>query len=259
MRLSAFFLLLATAALAQPSAPPSFEVASVKINRDFRQDDRSTWSPSIKISPGSVTMRNVNLVLPLAWANRVQRPQISGPAWFDAERYDILAKTGQPVPEDEMRPMLAALLAERFRMAMHRETRQMDAMALVEPKGGHKMKLSDPDTPAGSTPLPGGGMAVKGVSLEVFAEEMTHDLRMPIVDMTGLKGRFEFTLDPQKYVQALRSQVMTDPQHAPTEAELRVTLMQQVIAGATGLRLEPRRAAVEVLVIDRAEKVPVEN
>jgi uncharacterized protein (TIGR03435 family) len=257
MRLSAFFL--ATAALAQPSAPPSFEVASVKINRDFRQDDRSTWRPSIEISPGSVSMHNVTLVMALASAYHVQRPQIAGPAWFDSERYDILAKTGTPVSLDEIRPMLVALLAERFRIVTHRETRQMAVLALVEPKGGHKMTPAEETKPAGATELPGGGRLIKGAALADLAEEFAREIAVPIVDMTGLKGRFDFTMNPGKYVTELRSRVLADPQHAPPESELHVILLQDLIAGDLGLRLESRKAPVEVVVVDRAEKVPTEN
>jgi len=77
--------------------------------------------------------------------------------------------------------------------------------------------------------------------------------------MTGLKGRYDFTFNPQKYVTAMRSRVMADPQQARNEDELKLILLQDIVAGELGLRLEPRRAPVEVLVIDHVEKSPSEN
>jgi uncharacterized protein (TIGR03435 family) len=253
------FLLLAAAANAQSPVSPSFEVATVKIDLEFRQDDRSTWQPRNEISPGSLRMRHVTLLFALGWAHRQQRPLISGPAWLDTERYDIQGKAAGPVSEDALRPMLASLLAERFRIALHRESRQMSVLALVLPKGGHKMTASLPDTKPGPTELPGGAKLIRGAPLAEFAYEMSGEAGLPVLDMTGLEGRFDFTLNPQKYMAELRARVMADPQHAPPEAELHVALLQDLVAGDMGLRLERRKGQVEMLVIDRAERVPAGN
>jgi uncharacterized protein (TIGR03435 family) len=258
MRLIAF-LVAASSALAQNSAPPAFEVASVKINPQFRQEDRSTGPSTIATPGGSLTMHNVNMRRIVAWAYHVQWPEVIGPAWIDSDRYDILAKVGKAAGEEEMRPMLQALLAERFHLAAHRETRQMEALVLLEPKGGLKMTPSQVQGPVETSEAPGGGKLVKGIVLADLAEEMAHESALPIVDMTGLKGRFDITFNPEKYVTALRSRMMADPQHVPPESELRIILIQDLLAGDLGLRLESRKAAVEVVVIDRADKVPVEN
>ena len=252
MRPTALFL-LAVSALAQNPAPPAFEVASVKINHD------PSGQYHQEIAPASVSMRNVTLKILVAWAYHVQRPAIVGPAWFDDQRYDILAKAGWPAKEDEMRPMMVTLLAERFHLAVHRETREMEVMAFVEPKGGHKVTPSQVEGEPQVSDSPGGGKLIKGVALMELAEDVSHDVAMPVLDMTGLKGRFDFTFNPQKYLAAARASVMADPQHRPSEAELRVTVMQDLIAGDTGLRLEARRAPVELVVVDRCDKAPVEN
>ena len=252
---------LAASAVAQSPSPPAFEVASVKINQQFRQDDRSTWVPfRLEISPGSLTMRNYSLRMATAWAYHVQYSQIAGPDWIDAIRYDIIAKTGAAAQnDDELRPMLQSLLAERFHMVVHRENRDMEVLALLLPKGDHKMKESDPNVTPGAHDDPVRGRVIQGVGLQILLDEWSRELTVPMVDMTGLKGRFDISLNVKKYVEALRSRVMADPTSIPTDDQARVILFQDLVAGELGLRLEPRKAAVEVILIDRADKTPVEN
>jgi len=261
MRLILVGVFLAVSAAAQNPAPPAFEVASVKINPQFRQGDRATWVPfRLETSPGRLTIQNYSLRMAAAWAYHVQYSQIAGPDWIDAVRYDIFAKTGAAAQkDDELRPMLQALLAERFHMAVHRENRDMEVLALVLPKGGHKMKESDPNVTPGAHDDPARGRVIQGAELQILLDEWSRELTVPMVDMTGLKGRFDFSLNTKKYVEALRSRVMADPANRPTDDEARVMLFQDLVAGELGLRLEPRKAPVEVIVIDRADRTPVEN
>jgi uncharacterized protein (TIGR03435 family) len=249
---------LACSALAQNPAPPAFEVASVKISPTFQQGDRSMHMDR---SPGSLTFRNMNLTMLIAWAHHLQWPQIVGPAGMDAQRYDVLAKAAGPATDDEMRPMLQALLAERFKLVVHRETRQLEVLAILLPKSGtHKMTESKVvEGEGGHRQDPVRGTVIEGAELAQLGDELAREAGAPIVDMTGLKGRFDFTFNVPKYVEALRARVMADPQHVPPEAQMKATLMQDLFAGELGLRLEPRKAPVEVLVIDRFEKSPVEN
>ena len=255
MRPIVLSVFLAFSALAQNSAPPAFDVASVKINQQFREGDRSI---KMDHTPGSLTFRNVNLTMLAAWAYHLQWPQITGPAGMDGQRYDILAKASGPASDDEMRPMLQALLAERFQMVQHRETRQMEVLSLLLPKGGHKMTESKV-VEGGHRQDPVRGTVIEGALLSELADELSREAGAPIVDMTGLKGRFDFSFNVPKYVEALRTRVMADPQHIPPEAQMKMVLMQDIVAGELGLRLEPRKAPVEVLVIDRFEKSPADN
>src|ERR1017187_3963227 len=126
MRLTLLSALLALSALAQSPAPPAFDVASVKVNKEFNQSNRATWASRIHPDPGTLTMRNVNMTMIAAWAYHVQRTQISGPSSLDSDRYDIIAKADHPAAEDELRQMLQALLADRFKFASHRITKQME-------------------------------------------------------------------------------------------------------------------------------------
>jgi len=253
-------VLLASSALAQTPAPLTFDVASVKINAEYSQANRNTWQSSIKSSPGSVTMRNVNLTMITAWAFHVQRPQVSGPQWLDDNRYDISAKAATPAEDDQLRLMLQSLLADRFKFTSHRDTRTMEVMAFILPKSGHKMKVSDIEGPPQSTQDPERGVIVKGAPLSAIAEDLSKELNMPLLNMTGLEGRFDFSLKPEKYVAEMRARVMAGgPQSMPPEAQLKLTLMEQIVEGELGLRLESRKAPVELIVIDHVEKTPAEN
>jgi len=251
---------LAASALAQNSDPPAFDAASVKINPQFSFDNRATWLNMVETTPGSVTIRNFNLAMIVAWAYRVERQQVSGPAWVESQRYDIFAKTGRPASENEVRQMLQTLLVERFKLAVHRESRRMDILALLVPKTGHKMTPSQIEGPTQSRQDPVRGFVVEGGELAEFVNEMSRDVGVgvPVVDMTGLKGRFDFTWNIEKYLSAMRARVMAEGRPI-SDSEATLMVMQDALAGELGLQLEPRKAPVDLIVIDHAEKSPVEN
>jgi uncharacterized protein (TIGR03435 family) len=255
LRNFALSTLLATAAFAQNPAPPSFEVASVKINRQAPFVDRALTARG-----DTLAMRNLTLRVIAASAYNLPWSQIAGPSWIDSDRFDIVAKAGKPLTEDEMRPMLQSLLAERFHFLSHRETRGVDALALLVPKGGHKMTPSKKnDGSPESRQDPVRGTVIEGATLAELCENLSHDPdSIPVVDLTGLTGRFDFALNMKKYQDAMHARAMSEPR--PTsEAELRLSFLQDLISGELGLRLEPRRAPVEFLVIDRADQKPTEN
>lgn len=256
-----WLVFLAASALAQNPAPPAFKVASVKINELYRQDDRMTWRSTITSPPGNVTMRNVNLRMLVAWAWNLQRPMVFGPDWIDGPRYDIQAKAGQPAKVEEMRLMMQSLLLERFKLEWRRETRQLEVLAVLTPKSGHKMKESAiTEGEAQTAEDPGRGATVKGAVVGELINEMSREVTVPVVDMTGLTARFDFTINPQKYRAELISSLGTmPPGQRPSEPELVLTLLQNLLQGDLGLKLEPRKAAVEVFVVERAEKTPVAN
>jgi uncharacterized protein (TIGR03435 family) len=257
MRIIALSALLAASAFAQNAAPPAFEVASVKINEQFRQDDRSTWQTALQTPGDKLTMRNLTMRTILAWAYNVQWPQIAGPAWIDSGRYDIFAKASKAATEDEMRPMLQTLLAERFKLQFHRETRQVQVMAVLVPQSGHKMTASTKEK-AESRQDPVRGHVLEGVLISQLLEEMAHDGNsIPVVDMTGLKGRFDFTMNVQKYRDELMARARTEP--PVSDAELRQRFMENLLYGELGLKVESRKTPVEFLVIDRADQKPVQN
>jgi len=156
--------------------------------------------------------------------------------------------------------MLQRLLIERFHFASHDETRHVEVLAITVPKTGHKMTPSNKtDGPGGPRQDPARGTVIEGVTLAELCENMSHDTNgIPVVDMTALTGRFDFTFNSQKYRDALRAQALSQPR--PTsEAEWRTSFIQDLIAGELGLNVVPRRVPVRFLVIDRADQKPVEN
>jgi uncharacterized protein (TIGR03435 family) len=254
MRNFCVFALLAASALAQNPAPPAFEVASVKINPG---EPFVGWT--LKASGDTLTMRNVPFRVIVAFAYNVQWPQVTGVSWLDTARYDIVAKAAKPATEDEMRPMLQALLKERFHLEVHRETRQAEVMALTVPKSGHKMTPSTHEGPVVPRQDPVRGTVIEGAYLAEFCENMAHDRdSIPVVDMTGLTGRFDFTFNIQKYRDAMMSRARSSTQPV-NEMEMRMAFMQDLIAGELGLRVEQRTTMVEFCVIKHAEQKPVEN
>ena len=247
-------MVLAGPAAAQSPAPAGFEVASVKAFAE---------APGVRMgidtTPGTLTMRGTNLTTMVAWAYNIGRPQVTGPDWVRSQRYEVQAKAGRAATEDEMRPMLCALLEERFRLAVHRETRSMEVLALVLPKGGvHKMTPSKATGPPQERNDPVRGNILEGVTMAQLAVELSGEIETPVVDMTGLAGRWDFTFDVRKYVMALRDRLMGEGKPM-NEADAKVMIVQEAMAGELGLKVEFKKAPVEVIVIDRAERIPAAN
>jgi uncharacterized protein (TIGR03435 family) len=122
------------------ATPPAFEVASIKPAPPQTGGRMMTRTGG---DAGRVDYANVNLKQVLMRAYDVKTYQITGPAWLDTERYDIVAKVPEGVPKEQIPAMLQNLLAERFQMTIHRETKEQGVYALVVGKNGPKLKKSD--------------------------------------------------------------------------------------------------------------------
>jgi uncharacterized protein (TIGR03435 family) len=249
---AAVALCACAAALAQP---PRFEVASVKRivgpSGGIRQET----------TPTSLSLRGVPLGYCIRWAYGLrpyQTYQTVGPDWVDpphAEFYDIVAKTGGPVPVEQLRLMLRTLLADRFKLAIRSEKRERGVYALTVGKNGPKLKASEKAD--GEDRIKSSGINVldcEGFSMARLAEFLTTMTGLPgtstpIVDETGLAGTFDFTLDMEKH----RDPVPDAEGHIDMEGMVMRTLPD------IGLKLQAKRAAIEVLVIDRVEKEPAGN
>jgi uncharacterized protein (TIGR03435 family) len=238
---------------AQTAAPPSFEVASIKPNLISKQGGEGSRREATQSSPGSLTMRNVTLRTCIAWAYSVQQYQVTGPGWIAEERYDVSAKAAGPAPEAEMRKMLQTLLAERFKLTLHRQQKELEALVAVVAKGGPKLKPAEnPDGPVSLGRGPGTTMTAKSISMEDAVALFSQALQMPVVDQTGIKGRYDIALDLTPYIADVSKQGAAD-------MDVIIDLMNRVGQEQFGLKLEPRKAPVEMLVVDAAEKAPVEN
>jgi uncharacterized protein (TIGR03435 family) len=239
----AVFLLLSIAALAEPADPPSFEVAAIKPGQPGRDN--------IQAEPGTVTMRNTSLSGCIRWAFEVQDYQISGPAWLDDARFDISAKAATPAKTPELRIMMQTLLAQRFGLGFHREVKEMRALILSVPKAGHKLQPTETE---GSPSFKTGKMNLtgQGATVRQLTDFLSREIRTPVIDQTGLTGRFNYFLDIGSYI----SEEMRKAGGPPPDAE---SIIATAIHGQLGLKLEPKKAPVEIIVIDRLEKAPTEN
>lgn len=201
-----------------------------------------------RVSGGRLVVTNQTLDILVLQAYNVNYYQITGgPAWFNWDRFDIEAETPGNPSREEMMAMLQTLLADRFKLKVHRESKEGTVYVLTEARGGHKLKPAKegdqsfirtfrktPPTEPGVSYYQQGQHA----SLSQLAETLTNLMRAPVTDRTGIKGTFDFRFD-----------YGTDD--APAEAGPPVVT---AIQDDLGLKLEKQKGPVETLVIDHAEK-----
>jgi uncharacterized protein (TIGR03435 family) len=225
--------------------PPAFEVASLKVSAPGggRRGER------IEASPGSLIMGHVRFVTAVRWAYHVLEYQVSGPGWIEDERYDIVAKAAAPVEESELRKMLQTLLAERCGLTIHRSTKEMQAYVVTVGKNGPKMQQSTTEGPMSVKPN-GLILTIERADLDEVAAMATQPLRGPVVNATGLKGRWDLKLDAAPYLADA-----ANVKELPEMVGLAITAAREQL----GLNVESKKVPVEMIVIDHAEKTPVDN
>jgi uncharacterized protein (TIGR03435 family) len=210
---------------------------------------------SIEHVPGSLTMRKVRLTACIRWAYGIQDYQVSGPSWLTDTWVDIQAKAASPVDQAELRRMLQTLLVERFKLATHRQTKEIPSLILTLGKNGHKLEATETE---GSPSFKTGKLSLtgKGATLGQLTEFLSRALRNPVIDETGLTGRFNYFIDLNPYFsEEMRKSGGPDggpPPDAPS-------IIAQAIQAQLGLKLDSKKAPVEMLVVDRMEKAPTEN
>jgi uncharacterized protein (TIGR03435 family) len=256
-----------------PAARPAFDEFEVAIIKPTDPDFRGRF---IRMeSTHQFVARNHGLNTLIAAAYNLNPRAISGgPAWIESDHYDILAKApGDVRPNlDEQMAMLRKLLADRFKLTFHREQKEMSIYALTVAKGGSKVTgskvtgsklkesaMSPDDSPVGPPPLifvvtpPAvrlpGRYATMAELASVFQRGM---LDRPVVDQTGLLGRYDFDLEFTPDESQFGGVLGRPPSDAPLPG-LFAALQQQL-----GLKLEATKGPVDVLVVDRAER-PSEN
>jgi uncharacterized protein (TIGR03435 family) len=258
---SAIALSAISAFAAQNSDQPRFEAASVK------RSDQCTLKNTM--DPGMIALNGDPLKVVLMEAFNVKMDQIIGPSWLDADCFVINAKMPVGATKDQLPAMLQALLAERFKLAAHKESRPRPGYALVVDKSGPKLKVSDPNAagpPAGQVTF-GSTLQSKGIkgsmTMASLARLLSGSVAAPVEDLTGLKGKFDvdvsWALDPSFErpdafaIANAGAFPNADLPPAPTVG------LSTAVKESLGLRLEPRKAQVEVVVIDSIERVPTEN
>ena len=229
---------------------PAFEVASVRPSPDAGNslNELDDGRQIVQTSPGSLTIRGGSLLVCIEWAYGIAPYQIEGPAWLKDAGFDIVAKAAQPVDDDRLRLMLRTLLADRFDLKTHPERKEMQVYELTLTKGGPKFHES---TTEGSPMFasPGKGAVVgERATMSEFAEKISEALGRPVLDATGLKGRYDIHLDTSAYM--------------ATAGDGRVDAMSflfNALQQQLGVKLESRKDTPEVLVVDSVEKTPTEN
>lgn len=237
------------AALALAQSPSEFEVASI------RQNTANDRIVSISVGPGGRFLaRGYTLQLLIQRAYGVMGWQISGgPKWLDTDRYDVVAAAIVPgnLTERQLRPMLQRLLAERFKLRLHEDSKKMSGYALVVAKGGSKVKAAadgeeHPDTFRMNNQT---GLIAQGLTMEVFARYFAGKLGLVVEDETGLKGLYDFkaqwTVETDQSMSGLSDVDRRDEVRSAVFAALQDQL---------GLKLIAQKITVHMLVIDSAEK-----
>jgi uncharacterized protein (TIGR03435 family) len=230
---------------------PAFETASVKPGTA-----ESGSSSGIFTRKGSIDARNVTLKRCIRGAYDTQESQIvGGPKWAGEDRYEIYARSAGPAEDHELMAMLQSLLAERFKLAFHRETRDLPGYALVVGRGGLRAKRSEPGADS-RTNLSRTDLDAGSCRMHQLAQKLSEVIHLPVADLTGVEGEFDFHLKwtPEDML-AKAPSVGDKPAGLDVGAGLSV---YAAVQEQLGLRLEPRKIPTEVLVIDHAEK-PSEN
>jgi len=240
---------LLSIAIALHAQTPAFEVASVKPNQS------GGGGSSIRASKGQIAMENVSLKKLTLWAYGIPDDReyaLAGPDWLTTQRFDILAKFPGDTPVDQVRAMTQSLLADRFKLALHRETRQLPNYSLVVGKNGPRIHAVDAG-PSNTTGRPG-HLEASHIPMRKLTDLFARMIGLPVVDATGLEGVFTFTLDwtPDE------TQRLAPPDEgvAPNPAG---TSLFTAVQEQLGLKLEGKKGPVEILVVDRMEKMPTEN
>jgi uncharacterized protein (TIGR03435 family) len=269
-------------ALSCAFAQPRFDAASIKPSSDDKKVAATprTWGDT----SDRVTLRHIPLKYVLMHVYDLQPTQISGPGWMDTDFFDILAVVPPGTPKEQVQLMFEALLADRFKLKFHRETRTERAYALVVAKGGPKLKEAvpyDPDaykdaihmsgsdenrTISGASSGPFGPFKMtvaNGVLHSEFAGMSTKDLAkylsqgqldLPVVDMTGLTGSYQVSLDFGARTPGGPPATLGEaPDPDPTAGSLLESLHK------LGLNLDRRNESVEKFIVDSADRVPTEN
>lgn len=241
MRLALAILALAIATIAQPADTLRFDVVSIKPRGPFAvKRGVSTSFDLLRQTPGRITgATTFRHLIAMAW--NVKETQIVGPEWIASDLFDVAATMPAETTRDALAAMLRAMLVERSALQFHRETKETSGFALVQTKGGCKLRPLSADDLRTARPAGGSGSGLfiaKARTMAVLADFLTIRMGRPVVEETGLAGAYNIELhwpaeDPDALAAALTSEL--------------------------GLRLESRKVHVELFLIDSARRTPTEN
>jgi uncharacterized protein (TIGR03435 family) len=268
-------------AFAQAPKDLKFEVASVKPSRPVLPGQRVYFGPARggpgTPDPAQITWTYARMKDLLMTAFDAKNYQIIAPAWIGDERFDVVVKVPEGANKEQVRSMWRNLLAERFSLTLHHESREFQVDELTIAKGGPKMKETSDDPavppPPGPPQLKDGALLTPGMVSTIFpsptlrahtvaraqpisqlAAMLSNNLNRPVLDKTGLTGRYDFTLDYN-----LNELGAATPPPAQADAGDLLPDLATVVQQQLGLKLVPARAAIDVLIVDKLEKTPTAN
>jgi uncharacterized protein (TIGR03435 family) len=240
--------------LAAQTATPArrqFDVASI---RKIDAERPRVYTNPFAFSPsGRFTATNVTLTDLIVVAYKTRRIQMrGGPPWIDSDRFNVIAQTDEGSAElkpDPLPALLQALLADRFKLALHREAQETTVLALM-PGGKTPPRIQPSKDGEKNTVGPGdhGQLTFVAIPMVGLVNTLANILHTPVVDKTGIIGLYDFTLDPL---------ALSDPKQPVTPDDwpdlVRVAVQEQL-----GFRLEKQKASLEFTIVDHAEQ-PSEN
>jgi uncharacterized protein (TIGR03435 family) len=242
------------APMSRGQSAQEFEAVSVKIHKGANTTTR-------KVGPAGITFLNITLGEFIDTAYGVKHYQVAGPDWVvnygSSDRYDLVAKAADPLPPAQLWRMVVPVLEERFKLVVHRETKELSVYALVVAKGGPKFKEGDGGErsvrPDGS-----GALTYKNYGMQELADALSGILERPTINRTDLEGRYDFRANLQSIPAGLsladqKRASIENPGDSP-DSPVFTNLQEQL-----GLKIEPKKAPIPLIVVDHAEKVPAEN
>ncbi|HEX3880604.1 MAG TPA: TIGR03435 family protein [Bryobacteraceae bacterium] len=187
---------------------------------------------------------------------------IGGPAWLDSERYDVRGKAEKSSDGEDLHTMFKNLLADRFKLQVHFEKKAMSVYGLTVDKAGPKIKPheasngGDPWIDQAQSPFLHFKLTATFCPMEYFAWRLGQLVDRPIADMTNLKGGYDFTLE---YTADLPPNIPENAQINGAPIDTSGPNIFTAVRQQLGLRLEPQKAPVQVMVIDHVEKPSGDN
>jgi uncharacterized protein (TIGR03435 family) len=267
LAVGATFLCLVSQSWAQPSAQDTAAVAPSYATVSIKPDKSGLQWQTIKLGPGELTVTNQTLQMLIRHAYQVEADQIrGGPNWLDSEKYDVQAKVDKSAVENlqrldpeqadpEQRQMMQALLADHFKLAVHRDTTSVPVYELVLAENGPKLQQSLPgDAAAQGRVIQVGNGHITGreVPISTLASLLSEQLGHTVVDKTGLTNHYDVTLQ-----WPASADIPQGTENSSATESSRKAIFAAV-ADQLGLKLEPHQVPMEILVIDHAEK-PAED
>lgn len=285
------WLTLCVAAVAVVSVtaqtPPAFEVASIRP----ASEQANQVNVGLRVTGSEIRVAYMSLKDYIGMAYRVRPNQITGPDWLAQQRFDIAAKIPDGGSPAQVPEMLQSLLAARFQLKMHRDSKEFPVYILSVARGGLKIQEAPavaeppPDRPQGvnvaatgngngvGVDLGGGSsfsfgnnkLEIRKMTMSAVADMLSRFLDRPVLDKTELSARYDMTLDltSEDYtamlVRAAVNQGVVLPPQALRALDAAPADPLSAPLQKAGLALDARRAPLDIIVVDSIAKTPTEN